>query len=128
MSSAVTRGIRVEVAPDYLPERSAPAAHQYLFTYRVTITNEGSETVQLLARLWIITDAEGREERVEGPGVVGETPTLPPGARHVYSSFCPLPTPVGTMEGCYRMVVVPTGERFDVAIGRFTLAVPGAVN
>jgi ApaG protein len=128
VSDTTTRGIRIEVASGYLPGKSSPAEHQFLFTYRVRISNLGSETAQLLSRLWIITDAEGGVERVEGPGVVGETPVLAPGKSFEYSSFCPLSTEVGTMEGHYVMVVVATGERFEARIDPFTLSVPGAVN
>jgi ApaG protein len=128
LSDTTTRGIRIEVASSYLPEKSSAAEHQYLFTYRVRISNLGSETTQLLSRLWIITDAEGGVERVEGPGVVGETPVLAPGESFEYSSFCPLTTEVGTMEGYYVMVIAATGERFQARIDPFTLAVPGALN
>ncbi len=128
MSDTTTRGIRIEVESDYLRDKSSPAEHEYLFTYRVRITNVGSETAQLLSRLWLITNAEGDVERVEGPGVVGETPILEPGGRFDYTSFCPLKTEVGTMEGYYVMALVATGERFQARIDPFTLAVPGAVN
>lgn len=92
------------------------------------ISNVGGETAQLLSRLWLITDADGDVERVEGPGVVGETPILEPGGSFEYTSFCALTTDVGTMEGHYVMALVATGERFQARIDPFTLAVPGAVN
>jgi ApaG protein len=128
VSDTTTRGIRIEVESEYLSRRSSPAEGQFLFSYHVRISNQGGETAQLLSRLWIITDAEGRVERVEGPGVVGETPKLAPGESFEYTSYCPLGTSVGTMEGHYVMAVDGTGETFEAAIGRFTLAVPGAVN
>ena len=128
MSDTITRGIRIEVESEYLDAKSSPAENQFLFAYHVRITNQGAEPTQLLSRLWIITDAEGRVERVEGPGVVGETPLLRPGESFGYTSFCPLATAVGTMEGHYVMEVAFSAERFDAEIGRFTLAVPGAVN
>ncbi|MGH7858078.1 MAG: Co2+/Mg2+ efflux protein ApaG [Candidatus Binatia bacterium] len=128
MSDTITRGIRIEVRSEYDALRSSPRDHHFFFAYHVRISNEGEETAQLLSRLWIITDAEGDVERVEGPGVVGETPLLAPGDAFEYTSFCPLTTPVGTMEGHYVMEVAATGERFEAEIGRFTLAAPGAVN
>jgi ApaG protein len=127
MSDTTTRGIRVQVTATYMPERSSPADRQYLFTYRIRITNGGTERAQLISREWIITDADGREHRVAGPGVVGEQPVLDPGASFEYSSFCPLETPVGSMHGRYHMVTAD-GEPFEALIAPFTLAVPNALN
>ena len=128
MSDTVTRGIRIEVRPEYDALRSSPKDNHFFFAYHVRITNEGEEAAQLLSRLWVITDAEGDVEKVEGPGVVGETPVLRAGESFEYTSFCPLTTPVGTMEGHYVMELLSTGEEFEAEIGRFTLAAPGAVN
>jgi ApaG protein len=127
VSDSTTRGVRVRVTPIYVPERSAPEEGSYFFAYRIRITNTGDETVQLMRRHWIITDGSGRAEEVEGTGVVGETPVLPPGTTFEYTSFCPLPTPFGTMQGSYQMRTA-AGETFEVAIGQFSLAAPHAVN
>jgi ApaG protein len=127
MSDTTTRGIRVRVAPVYLPERSAPEESSFFFAYRVRITNTGDETVQLMRRHWTITDGNGHVEEVEGPGVVGETPVLPPGTTFEYTSFCPLPTSFGTMEGTYQMRTA-AGELFEIEIGQFSLVAPQAVN
>jgi len=127
MSDTTTRGIRVQVASSYEPERSAPQEKYYFFAYRVRITNDGEETAQLLAREWIITDGDGDVQRVTGPGVVGEQPVLPPGGSFEYTSFCPLRTPVGAMHGSYRMRTAG-GEVFEAVIAPFSLAVPHAVN
>jgi ApaG protein len=127
MSDATTRGIRVQVQSFYDPDQSSPHESYYFFAYRVRITNLGSEPAQLVSREWIITDADGKTERVQGPGVVGEQPLIAPGEAFEYTSFCPLPTPVGSMHGTYRMVL-RSGERFDAAIAPFSLAAPHAVN
>lgn len=127
MSEAVTRGIRVRVRAAYLPERSAPHEGNYFFAYRITISNEGSETAQLIARHWVITDAEEHVEEVRGEGVVGEQPVLRPGESFEYTSFCPLSTPFGTMQGTYLMLSA-SGEHFQAEIAPFTLAVPHTVN
>lgn len=111
----------------YIPERSAPQEGHYFFAYRVRISNLGSETARLISRRWIITDGDGHEEIVEGPGVVGEQPELAPGRSFEYTSFCPLTTPVGTMHGTYRMVTA-TGATFDAVIAPFSLALPSALN
>lgn len=127
MSDATTRGIRVRVKAFHIPERSQPEQNYYFFAYQVTISNEGARTAQLVSRKWIITDAEGQVETVQGPGVVGKQPVLKPGESFQYTSFCPLTTPVGSMHGTYRMVTEEDDE-FDAEIAPFTLAVPTAVN
>ena len=127
MSEATTRGIRVEVEAEYVRERSAPERSQFFFAYHVRVSNTGEEAAQLVSRRWVITDGEGEVQVVEGPGVVGEQPLLTPGASFEYTSFCPLPTPYGTMHGTYRMVC-PDGDRFEAVIAPFTLAVPNSIN
>jgi ApaG protein len=127
VSDTITRGVRVVVRSAYVPERSSPRENHFFFAYRVRIANEGEETVRLVSREWIITDADGNVEQVNGPGVVGEQPTLEPGAHFEYTSFCPLPTSIGSMRGSYQMVTT-RGERFDAAIAPFSLAVPTALN
>jgi ApaG protein len=127
MSDTTTRGIRVQVESFYDEDKSAPQESYYFFAYRVLISNVGSETAQLLSREWIITDANGHQQRVQGPGVVGEQPVLAPGEAFEYMSFCPLSTPVGSMHGSYRMAL-PDGETFDAVIAPFSLAVPHSVN
>ena len=126
-SEAVTRGVRVQVQSQYAPERSDPTRSQWFFLYTITITNDGTETVQLLTRHWIITDGNGKIEEVRGPGVVGKQPILKPGESFEYTSGCPLATPFGLMEGTYQMVA-ENGERFDAKIAPFTLSEPYTVH
>lgn len=127
MFCTVTRGVRIEVEPSYVKEESDPQRDSYFFAYRVRIENTGNTTVQLISRHWIITDAQGHTEEVQGPGVVGKTPQLKPGEQFEYVSFCPLPTPVGTMQGGYTMQT-DEGEHFIAKIDPFTLAMPYALN
>ncbi len=127
MSDTTTQGIRIEVESLYDEERSAPRESYYFFAYRVRISNVGDETAQLVSREWFIIDATGDEQRVQGPGVVGEQPVLSPGEAFEYTSFCPLRTPVGAMHGSYRMLRAD-GESFDAVIAPFSLAVPHSVN
>jgi ApaG protein len=127
MSDTTTRGIRIQVKSSYLADRSSARDSQYLFSYHIRISNVGTETVQLVSREWIITSADGEVERVKGPGVVGEQPVLPPGAAFEYTSYCPLKTTVGSMQGSYQMVTAD-GEKFDAAIAPFTLAAPRALH
>ena len=111
-SDAVTNHVRVEVESQYAPEHSQPFQHEWFFHYTVRISNEGDETVQLLTRHWIISDATGQTEEVRGEGVVGEQPVLRPGESFQYTSGCPLKTSTGVMRGTYQMVT-EDGDRFD---------------
>lgn len=127
VSDVVTHGIRVQARSIYVPERSSERDQHYFFAYTIQISNEGGETAQLLAREWVITDGDGKEQTVVGPGVVGEKPVLEPGGSFEYQSFCPLSTPVGSMHGSYQFVT-GDGRHFQAAIAPFTLAVPTALN
>ena len=126
-SEATTNGVRVQVVARYSPERSEPQGNKWVFLYTVTISNEGTETVQLLTRHWIITDGAGQIEEVRGPGVVGKQPTLAPGESFEYTSGCPLSSSFGIMEGTYEMVTA-AGDRFDARIAPFTLSEPYTVH
>ncbi|HEX4229789.1 MAG TPA: Co2+/Mg2+ efflux protein ApaG [Bryobacteraceae bacterium] len=124
MSEAVTEQVRVEVLSRHSPENSRQG--EWVFEYTIRITNLGSETIQLLSRHWIISDALERVREVQGPGVVGEQPILASGQSFQYSSWCPLETPTGSMHGTYLMVRAGR-ERFEVAIAPFALRAPYTV-
>ncbi len=126
-SESVTDGLRIEVLARYSPEHSEPRSNHWFFLYTIRISNEGDETCQLISRHWIIKDATGRVEEVQGDGVIGEQPVLEPGDRFEYTSGCPLPTPFGSMEGSYQMVT-EGGAHFDAEIARFELREPGAIH
>lgn len=128
MGDGQERGeIRIEVQSAYLQDQSEPSAGRYLFSYTISIHNDGALSAQLLTRRWLITDANGKVQEVRGDGVVGEQPKIPPGKMHRYSSGAVLETPVGTMEGSYGMVS-DDGDQFEAPIPRFRLAVPGILN
>ncbi len=118
--TATTQDITITVRPVYLDTESDFIEHKFVFAYFVRIENRGREPVQLLRRHWFINHGGGRVEEVEGEGVVGKQPMIPPGAVHDYNSFCILETLEGTMEGTYLMSR-EGGEFFRVAIPRFTL-------
>mmetsp|Transcript_9607 Transcript_9607/g.16582 ORF Transcript_9607/g.16582 Transcript_9607/m.16582 type:complete len:318 (+) Transcript_9607:49-1002(+) len=127
-SDTLTKGVRVKVKSFLVPNRSSPDDNYYFFAYQITISNEGSETVQLLSRHWAITDADNRVEHVRGPGVVGEQPVLEPGKSFEYTSACPIQLSrrlltgeiAGSMKGTYQMIS-ESGATFDAAIGAFGL-------
>jgi ApaG protein len=126
-SEAITNNVRVEVESQYVPQRSQPFQSRWFFSYTVRITNEGDQTVQLLSRHWIITNASGHTEEVNGPGVVGEQPVLGPGETFQYTSACTLETSSGLMRGTYQMVT-EDGQHFDVEIAPFALREPYTVH
>jgi ApaG protein len=127
VSNALTNGIRVTVSAAYVPSHSTPAAQRYAFAYTVRVANEGTETVQLRTRHWVITHGTGKVEEVRGDGVVGQQPVLKPGEQFEYTSGCVLGTPRGEMHGSYRMYTAD--ERwFDAEIAPFTLAMPHSLN
>ena len=122
---ARTGDVLVRVAPSYLPDQSDPAESKFVWAYVVEIENHGDETLTLMSRRWIITDAQNRVETVEGDGVVGEQPRLAPREAFRYASGCPLNTPSGAMRGTYYMLA-DDGRGFDVEIPEFSLHLPGA--
>ena len=116
--------IRVDVETSYLDEQSDPREARYVFSYTITIRNEGQVPARLLTRHWVITDANGKVEEVHGDGVVGEQPYLKPGQGFRYSSGAVIETPVGSMQGSYQMLG-DDGAQFDAPIEPFRLAMPG---
>lgn len=115
--------IEIQVKTAYLEAQSAPDANRYVFAYTITITNSGSVPAKLLARHWVITDANNRVQEVRGDGVVGEQPHLSPGMSFQYTSGTAIETPVGSMHGSYQMVA-DDGTSFDAPIAPFSLSVP----
>lgn len=126
-SNVLTRGVRIQVVSQYIAEHSRPEQAHFFFAYRIRITNEAETPVRLISRHWIIEDAAGHVEEIRGPGVVGAQPRLEQGQTFEYTSFCPLPTPMGSMRGTYQMVT-DDGEGFDAEVGPFELSEPMAYN
>ena len=122
-----TLKIRVEVETSYIEEQSDPRDKRFVFSYTITIRNEGQFPARLLTRHWIITDANGNVKETRGDGVVGEQPYLKPGQGFRYSSGAVIETPVGTMQGSYQMIG-DDGQHFDAPIAPFRLAMPGVLH
>ncbi|QXC57207.1 Co2+/Mg2+ efflux protein ApaG [Vibrio mimicus] len=119
--------IKIQVQTRYIEEQSDPEYHRFVFAYLITIKNLSTQTVQLLGRRWLITDADGKQTVVEGDGVVGEQPYIQANDEYTYSSGTALDTPIGVMQGQYLMVD-EQGESFSVEIEPFRLAVPHVLN
>ena len=115
--------VEIKTVSRFLPEQSDLSANRYVYAYHITISNRGEQTVQLLTRHWIITDAEENVQEVRGEGVIGQQPVLRPGESFEYTSGCSIATPVGTMKGSYFMQA-DDGRQFDAPIAEFTLAMP----
>jgi ApaG protein len=116
----LSNNIRITVRPQFLPERSQPAVPEFVFAYHVRIENVGERSAQLLRRRWQIHDSIGEDQVVEGEGVVGQQPVIPPGGVHEYQSFCVLRSPAGHMEGQY-FFEGDDGRAFAAEIPRFLL-------
>jgi ApaG protein len=127
MNISLAHKIRVDVSTSYLDEQSKPDESRFVFSYTITIHNEGTVPAKLLTRHWRITDANGKVQEVRGDGVVGEQPHLQPGQGFRYSSGAVIETPVGAMQGSYQMVA-DDGLRFDAEIAPFRLAKPGLLH
>ena len=125
--SETTRQITVRVAVSFLPEQSEPGRGRWFWSYHIRIENDGPMAVQLMTRAWTIADGRGGKNQVAGEGVVGEQPVIEPGQSFDYVSGCPLSTPSGWMEGCYRMVGEGGGS-FLAAIPRFPLIAPAVAS
>lgn len=127
MSIEETNNITVNVEANYLERESDPEKQRYIFSYEITIKNSGDKAARLLSRYWKITGGNGHEQEVEGDGVIGVHPLLSPDQEFTYTSAAMLDTPVGMMQGHYKMIA-DGGERFEVDIPAFSLATPKALH
>ena len=127
MSESTPYRVQVTAVAEYIAGQSRPQDDHFVFAYHITVLNIGSVRAQLLARHWVITDGNGKMQEVHGQGVVGEQPVLSPGQAFRYTSGCVLATPVGTMQGSYRMRA-DDGHEFEAEIPAFILAVPKALH
>ncbi len=119
----------IEIKPEvnYLGDQSDPADNRFTFAYTIRIANRGTESVKLLSRHWYIANAENQVREVEGAGVIGLQPTIPPGETFQYTSGAIIDTETGTMHGSYHMVS-ESGEGFEVPIPMFLLAPPRIIH
>jgi ApaG protein len=127
MNTTPIHQIKVEVESTFISDQSAPEKERFVFAYTITISNQGRIPAKLLNRHWIITDANGNVEEVQGEGVVGQQPHIQPGEHYQYSSGAVLKTPIGAMEGDYEMVD-DLGKHFLATIPVFSLQMPHSIN
>ena len=119
--------LNVGVKTEFLAEQSDPSRNRYVFAYKITITNSGIQSAQLMSRKWIITDGDGKIQEVSGEGIVGQQPIIEPGQQHQYTSGTVLETKVGSMSGSYSMIAAD-GHEFSALIPSFTLSYPNALH
>src|SRR3990167_67858 len=122
----LAKTIHITTTPSYVTSQSDPENQKFVWSYDVTITNEGDVIVQLLNRYWKITDMSGKIEEVHGAGIIGLQPLIKPGKQFTYTSYCQLTTPQGTMEGYYEMQDLEE-EHFRVDIPKFVLSAPSSI-
>lgn len=128
METLITCGVEVKVETFFQQGYSKPMNNEFVYAYRITLFNHNSFAVQLLRRMWIISDANGDVRTVEGDGVVGRQPVLYPGDSYQYVSGCNLTTPIGKMEGLYFFDNKTNGKEFEVKIPVFKLVAPLILN
>lgn len=119
--------IVVTAQSQFLADQSQPETQRYVFSYTITIANEGEVTAQLISRHWIISDEHGQEQEVSGLGVVGQQPVIEPGERYTYTSGAVLNTATGTMSGSYKMKT-DDEHFFEATIPTFALIPPHKLN
>jgi ApaG protein len=123
MENLIDYRIQVTARVKYLAEQSDEPENRFVFAYTITVSNEGTQAVKLLARHWVITDSNSHLQTVNGKGVVGEQPVIKPGQSFEYTSGTVLETQVGTMSGNYQMAL-EDGTEFTLPIPQFVLSVP----
>ncbi|MGC4079085.1 MAG: Co2+/Mg2+ efflux protein ApaG [Rubrivivax sp.] len=115
------------VRVQYLEDRSEPPDGPFAFAYTVTIRNTGDIAAQLVARHWIVTDAQGQVEEVRGLAVVGHQPLIAPGESFEYTSWTMIATPVGRMSGTF-FCMTEDAHAFEAPVAEFTLVSPGQLH
>lgn len=113
----------VTVETTFLVDQSNVDEDEYVFSYKVSINNQGKSPAQLISRHWIITDANGETREVKGLGVVGQQPMIQPGETYQYTSHTVFQLPSGKMHGSYQMVD-ESGQSFSVEIPSFECQMP----
>lgn len=128
MQTLTTSGVEVKVETTYQAGYSKPVMNEFMHSYRITLFNHNNFAIQLLRRVWLITDSNGDVKTVEGEGVVGRQPIIYPGDTYSYVSGCNLSTPIGKMGGLYIFDNKVNGKEFEVKIPVFKLVAPLILN
>jgi ApaG protein len=124
MPNKISEGVEISVETFYQSDYSNPMSSEYMFAYKITISNHNSFSIKLHRRHWHIFDSNGTYREVEGEGVVGIQPTVNSGEKYQYVSGCNLRTEMGKMHGTYTMENLNSKTMFEVNIPVFEMIVP----
>ena len=131
MLGSISENVTVSTVTSFIEQQSDIKTNRFVFSYKITITNNSDRVVQLLSRHWIIQDANLKVEEIYGEGVIGEQPILNPGQNYSYTSGAIIETEIGTMEGRYFLITksnnssnLSDATEFEISIPKFTLAIP----
>lgn len=124
----ISNGVVVSVEVSYQPSQSYPVNQEFIFSYRITLTNHNTFPLQLLQRHWFIIDSNGEKREVEGEGVVGQQPVLHTDESFQYVSGCNLRSEVGKMFGYYTMINLDNKVKFNVTIPPFNMVASSKLN
>ncbi|NTV47096.1 MAG: ApaG domain-containing protein, partial [Chlorobiales bacterium] len=86
---------------DEIPELSIESPYKYGYAYTISIHNTSPYTIQIRSRKWIVRDGDMKDKVVEGEGVVGQTPIIPPGETYTYQSYHVMQSRYGNAQGWY---------------------------
>jgi ApaG protein len=128
MVTRITKGVEINVESYYQQDYSNPMANEFMFAYRISITNHNEFTIKLLRRHWHIFDSNGQNRSVDGDGVVGVQPVLTKGEKYQYVSGCNLRSEMGRMHGTYEFENLNNKDVFEVNIPPFDMVVPLKMN
>ena len=119
-------GLRVTVDDIvYQDNAVTPPNLPHCFAYFISIHNNSDRVVTIKGRKWVVRSEAGDTVAVEGDGVVGQFPTIAPGARFSYNSFHLFQGRFAVAEGSY-LGADEEGQRVLVRIPPFKMVVPGA--
>ena len=132
MVTALTKGIKISVEPEFSPELTDSTNRLIFFRYKIRIENQNDFTVQLLHRKWIIFDTVMMHRKVSGEGVVGKKPIIQRGGNFKYQSGCEIYSDFGYMKGSYDLAILDSSNNFlkemRVNVPLFKLEFPPRLN
>lgn len=119
-------GLSVEVSEVlYVPTLEAPEDKPHPFVYFINVINDSSQQVTLYGRKWFVREHTGELTVLEGEGIVGQRPVLPPKDRFSYNSYHVVAGSGAAWGAFYG--ISDSNERVIVKIPEFGMAVPGWV-
>jgi len=121
MVQKITNGIKISVQSKFEGSYFDGETLKFAFKYKIEIENNNSYAVQLKSRIWNILDALNFIEVIKGDGVIGTKPIINAYDSYSYSSGCLLQSPIGSMNGKYKMISLQNKQEFDVEIPNFKL-------